>query len=112
MGGWGRSRADQIGRAMRVLLGTAQPVLWGSLLSAATDLSFASVLSLATDRTRSGTAFGNIWKRDSAIAARGDDVGVLHLSLTSPLDLDSWLEILPPSKSLSQGVFRHRTFYA
>ena len=45
---------------MRVLLGTAQPGLWRSLLSAATDLSFASVLPLATDRTRSRTTFGNI----------------------------------------------------
>ena len=102
-GGKVSGRPNRAGHATP--LGTAQPVLWGSLLSAATDLSFASVLPLATlGRTRSGTAFGSVWRRDSAVAARGDDAGVLHLSLTSPLDPDSSLEILPPSESLSRGV--------
>ena len=96
VGGWGGPN--------KLLQGTAQPVLWGSLLFVATDFSFASVLPLATGRTRSGTAFGNIGKRDSAVAACGMMLGVTPISLISLLDLDSWLEILPPSESLARSI--------
>ena len=101
MWGWVRPQADQTGRAVPLLLGTAQP----GLLFAANDLSFASVLPLATGRTRAGTAFGNVWKLE-AVAARVMMLGCYsHPRQTSTL---SWISFLPanPSheKHIAKGV--------
>lgn len=72
---------------------------------ATTYLSFASVLPFATCRTRSGTAFGNVWKRDSVVAASGDNAGMLLLLQI----VDNWMRIrIGHLPSLSRRVLGGR----
>jgi len=82
---WGVSgRPSRTGRATPTGHCSARPLGF-----ATTDLSFASVLPFATRRTRSGTTFGQVWKRDFVIAARGDDAGMLLQQQT----VDIWMRI-------------------
>jgi hypothetical protein len=85
--------SGRLRRTGRATPGSARPrpvdwVDWDSLLLI-TDLSFASVLPLAARRTRSGTAFGNVWQRYAIITANGDDAGIrLLLGI-----VDNWMPV-------------------
>jgi hypothetical protein len=77
---WGGGVSGRLRRTGRTAPAQpTEPVEPRSLWFAITDLSLASVLPFATRRTRSGTAFGNVGKRDSIITASGDDGEVLLL---------------------------------